>query len=106
MLLEGFGKGHAGTYYQIWYAIEKKGTLLDSAIVLWEFLRDHPGETNMLNRYHCANALFYIIGLPDPVSKLELHKNVQWDHDGEAARQVALVELRELIERLKAGKSA
>ncbi len=102
VLLEAVKNGRTGKYYQFWYALEKKGSIQNSAMVLWEYLRDHPGESNMLNRYHCAHALFHVIGMSDPASELELHKKVQWDHDGENARQEALVELKEIIEKLLA----
>ena len=52
----------------------------------------------MLHRYHCSAALFQILGMPDPASENELRKRVQWDHQGEEARQEALLELREIIE--------
>ena len=52
----------------------------------------------MLNRYHCANALFQILGMPDPASQSELRKRVQWDTYGEEARQEALLELKKIIE--------
>ncbi len=58
----------------------------------------------MLHRYHCAAALFQIIGQPDPSSKNELRKRVQWDHKGEEARQEALLELKQIIdEKIAAG---
>jgi hypothetical protein len=88
-------------YFAIWRAIEKKGKLENSAMVLWRYLQRSPGKQNMLNRYHCAAALFSIIGMPDPASENPLRKRAQWDHEGEPARQQALLELKALIEELK-----
>jgi hypothetical protein len=85
-------------YFAVWRAIGKKGTLERSAMVLWRYLQRSPGKHNMLNRYHCAAALFAILGMPDPASDNSLRKRVQWDHEGEPARQEALLELREIIE--------
>lgn len=54
-------------------------------------------ERDMLQRYHCAAALFQIVGMPDPNCKNELRQRVQWNHEGEASRQNALLELKETI---------
>ncbi len=88
-----------GLYFAIWRVLARKGTLTRAAMPLWEYLQRSPGKSNMLNRYHCAAALFKILGMPDPASENELRKRVQWDHQGEEARQHALTELRKLIER-------
>jgi len=50
-----------------------------------------------LDRYHCAGALFQILGMPDPASKSDLRPRVQWDYNGEDARQQALLELEQII---------
>lgn len=89
-------------YFAIWREIGKKGTVDNSAMVLWRYLQRSPGKHNMLNRYHCAAALFNILGMPDPASENSLRKRVQWDHQGEPARQEALLELQVLIEELMA----
>jgi hypothetical protein len=93
-------------YFAVWRAIGKKGTIENSAMVLWQYLQRTPGKNNMLNRYHCAAALFNIIGMPDPASENPLRKRVQWTHDGEPARQEALLELKALIEGLASGPGA
>lgn len=85
-------------YFQVWRAIARKGTVENSAMVLWRYLQENPGKRNMLNRYHCAAALFEILGMPDPSSQSELRKRVQWDSQGEEARQEALLELKQIIE--------
>ena len=96
-LLDRVQQGHTGSYYQIWQVVAQKGTLERSASVLWEFLRSHPGKSANLDRYHCAGALFQILGMPDPNSKGDLRPRVQWDHKGENARQQALFELEQII---------
>jgi hypothetical protein len=53
----------------------------------------------MLNRYHCSAALFEILGMPDRANENPLRKQVQWDHQGEEARQEALLTLRSIIEK-------
>lgn len=90
-------QGQTGDYYQIWHVIAQKGTTERSARVLCEYLQTHPGEYANLNRYHCAGALFQILGMPDPDSKGDLRPRVQWDHEGEKARQQALLELEQII---------
>ena len=97
-LLERIERGSLGHYYQVWHTIGAKGTISQSAMVLWAFLCRHPGEEYVLHRYHCAAALFQILGVPDPDCGYELRKRVQWDYDGEAARQDALLELKERIQ--------
>ena len=87
-----------GSYFSIWRAIGKKGTAEGSAVVLWRFLQRSPGEPLMLHRYHCAAALFQILGMADPASQSELRKGVQWDSHGEEARQKALLGLKDIIE--------
>lgn len=87
-------------YFAIWREIGRKGTIDNSAMVLWRYLQRNPGKHYMLNRYHCAAALFNIMGMPDPASENPLRKRVQWDHDGEPARQEALLELKAMIEEL------
>jgi len=85
-------------YFAIWRAIGRKGTVEGSAMALWRYLQRSPGKPNMLNRYHCSAALFNILGMPDPASENSLRKRVQWDHEGEPARQKALLELKDIIE--------
>jgi hypothetical protein len=96
-LLEYLRQGLLDFYFQLWDTFAEKGTLRKSALPLWEFLRDHPGEDWMLNRYHCAAALFAILGMPDPGGTNELRSQVQWDHQGEEARQQALLRLKTII---------
>lgn len=85
-----------GNYYQLWRAIGIKGTLSEAADALLDYLREHPGERLMHNRYHCAAALFKLVDLPPEVTD-DLRPRVQWEHHGEAARQSALDELEALI---------
>ena len=96
-LLDRVREGNTGDYYQIWPIIAQKGTLERAARVLWEYLQSHPGKHASLERYHCAGALFQILGMPDPNSRGELRPRVQWDHEGEEARQEALSELERII---------
>lgn len=99
-LLDRIERNLLDPYFAIWRAIGKKGAIENSAMVLWRYLQRSPGKHNMLNRYHCAAALFEILGMPDPGVENPLRKRVQWDHDGEPARQEALLELRTLIEEM------
>ncbi|MBN1314491.1 MAG: hypothetical protein JXA42_03450 [Anaerolineales bacterium] len=96
-LLDRIKQNRTDHYYQIWRAIGNKGTIKDAPMILWEYLQQHPGELDMLHRYHCAAALFKILGMPDPNCKNELRQKVQWDHEGENARQNALLELKGII---------
>jgi hypothetical protein len=93
-------KGRVGRYYQLWRVIGNKGTLENSGMVLWNYLKGNPGDSFMHERYHCAAALFNILGMPDPASETEIRKRVQWDHYGEEARQLALLELEEIIHEM------
>ncbi len=97
-LLRRIESNGLGSYFGIWRAIGRVGTVERAALVLWDFLRRSPGKPMMLHRYHCAAALFNIIGMPDPASENDLRKRVQWDHYGEEARQEALLELKGIIE--------
>jgi len=63
---------------------------------LLEVLRRDSGESFMLIRYHCAAALFHLLGYPDDPLP-ELRQRVQWDDEGEPARQAAIDELEQLI---------
>ncbi len=84
-------------YYQIWYTLREKGSLARCAPVLLEVLRREAGEEMMLVRYHCAAALFHLMGYPDePIP--ELRARVQWDHQGEEERQKAINDLRSMID--------
>ena len=99
-LLRRIEEDQLDPYFVIWRAIGEKGTVKNSAMVLWRYLQRSPGDANMLNRYHCAAALFNIMGMPDPNSENPLRKRVQWTYEGEPARQEALLELKALIEAL------
>ena len=85
-------------YFSVWRSLGKIGTVEGSAMALWRFLQRSPGKSRMLHRYHCAAALFKILGMEDPASESELRKGVQWDSHGEEARQKALLALKEIIE--------
>jgi hypothetical protein len=98
-LLEQIKRGKTGHYYQIWRVIAEKGTITHAVQILWEFLKGNPGTTKMLDRYHCAGALFAILGMPDPDCRDDLRMRMQWDHNGEEARQIALLELSEIIQQ-------
>lgn len=97
-LISKIEKNLVDHYYAVWRVIGQKGTIEKSAMPLWRFLQRSPGKHKMLHRYHCAAALFQILKMPDPASKNELRKRVQWDHNGEEARQEALEELKRIIE--------
>jgi hypothetical protein len=97
-LVERINKNLLDPYFAIWRAIGAKGTVENSAMALWRYLQRSPGDAHMLNRYHCAAALLTILDMPDPASQNSLRKRVQWDHQGEPARQEALLELRGIIE--------
>ena len=99
-LLKDIQNGRLGHYYQIWYILGKKGSAEKSGMVLWQFLQQHPGESMMLHRYHCAAALFNILGLSKGDENNELRRQVQWDHAGEEARQEALLRLKSTIESI------
>ena len=96
-LLDRIERGRLGLYYSIWRTIAATGTVRNSALVLWRFLQSNPGKNLMHHRYHCAAALFQILGMPDPAVKNDLRKRVQWDTEGEEARQDALEELATII---------
>jgi hypothetical protein len=96
-LLERVQRGNLGSYYQIWYQLGRKGTLENSALILVEFLQQHPGDNYMHHRYHCAGALLKIIYKVDSIPTDEARKQIQWDHEGEDVRQRKLLELREII---------
>ncbi len=96
-LLEQIRGGSLGSYYRIWHEISRKGILENSALVLLDFLQQHPGDNFMHHRYHCAGALLKIIIRTDIVPDAEIRKEIQWDHEGEERRQRKLSELREFI---------
>lgn len=98
-LLSYIKQDKSDMFYQIWSAIGNKGTVEKSAIVLLEYLKRNKGKDYELERYHCTEALFKIIGMPDPNCKNELRCRVQWDHKGEQDRQRAIEELRAIIEK-------
>ncbi len=96
-LLRKIQKRQYDPYYQIWYSLREMGSLATSAPILLEVLRRESGEAQMLIRYHCAAALFYLLGFPDdPLPALR--QRVQWDKQGEATRQTAIDELEQLIQ--------
>ena len=96
VLLKRIAAGHYDSYFAIWYVLRDKTTLARAAPVLLAVLRRETGEDNMLTRYHCAAALFHLLGYADePIP--ELRARAQWDHHGEAARQKAIDELEALI---------
>lgn len=86
-------------YFAVWQVLRKKGTLRNCAPVLLKVLREEVGKPNMLQRYHCAGALFALMGeRENPLE--DLRKRVQWDHAGEEARQAAIDSLEEIIQEL------
>lgn len=91
-LLAQIRAGHYDEYYTIWYAVAEKSTLAEAAPVLLDVLRREAGQAQMLVRYHCAAALFRLLGHPTQSSP-PLRERVQWDHLGEDARQAAIEEL-------------
>ena len=97
-LVERIERNQLDHYFSIWQAIGRKGTVTHAAMPMWCYLQRSPGERNMHNRYHCAAALFKILDMPDPASKSDLRKHVQWDSLGEDARQEALLRLKAIIE--------
>ena len=97
-LLEMIRQRQYDPYYQIWYNLRDVGSLATCAPVLLRVLRQETGEAMMLVRYHCAAALFHLLGYRDePIPKLR--QRVQWDHDGEEARQASLTEVEKLVQK-------
>ncbi|MDX1613275.1 MAG: hypothetical protein R3300_03135 [Candidatus Promineifilaceae bacterium] len=96
-LVERIEGDNVDPYFATWRAIARKGTVENAAMALWRYLQRHGGKAKMLHRYHCAAALFQILGQADPASDNPLRRRVQWDHEGEEARQEALLELKALI---------
>ncbi|MCI0575666.1 MAG: hypothetical protein L0331_05595, partial [Chloroflexi bacterium] len=95
-LLAQIQAGRYDDYYQIWYSLRKKGSLARCAPLLLAVLRREKGEAAMLTRYHCAAALFYLLGYPDdPIPPLRAR--AQWAYQGEEARQQAIDELEQLL---------
>jgi hypothetical protein len=99
-LLAWIAEGQYDAYYQIWYNLREIGRLKNCASLLLEVLRRETGEDRMFIRYHCAAALFHLMGYPDEPLP-ELRKRVQWDFEGEEARQKAIGDLRLMIEDLE-----
>lgn len=88
-LLERIRNRQFDPYFAVWQALRKKGTLRNSAPVCLEVLREESGQQAMLQRYHCTGALFALMGEKEnPLD--DLRKRVQWDHEGEDARQAAI----------------
>lgn len=93
-LLQNVKEDKVGSFYNIWDVIVKKHSPKNNSLqILWEYLRDHPGEKHTLHRYHCAAALFRILYGNKQHDDQELRTQVQWDHEGEEARQKALKKL-------------
>ncbi|MCW5876374.1 MAG: hypothetical protein KIS85_05760 [Anaerolineales bacterium] len=95
-LLAQIAAGSYDEYYTIWYSLREKTSLAQAAPILLDVLRREVGEANTLIRYHCAAALFYLMGYADD-SPPSLRLRVQWDHDGEPARQEAIDELEQSL---------
>ena len=53
------------TFYTIWDAIKKKGTIKRSSWILFNVLVEETEEWADLTRHHCAEALFTILGIED-----------------------------------------
>jgi len=66
-------------------------------MVLWDFLKQHAGEENMLHCYHCTAALMQILGIPDPDSELDWRPRLQWARTGEDKRQQALDDFQDIV---------
>jgi hypothetical protein len=96
-LLRKIQKRQYDPYYQIWYSLGQIGSLANCAPILLDVLRRESGEDNMLIRYHCAAALFHLLGYPEEPLP-ELRQRVQWAYGNEAARQAAIDELAQLIQ--------
>lgn len=95
-LLHLIQQGQLDPYYQIWYSLRDKTSLNKASATLLTFLRRPASQTDDLHRYHCAAALFHLLGYSDdPIPPLRAR--VQWVHQGENARQEALDELEQLI---------
>ncbi|UYN90379.1 MAG: hypothetical protein KIT08_03850 [Anaerolineales bacterium] len=92
-LLAQITAGHYDGYYTIWYRLREKVSLAQAAPVLLDVLRR---EADDLIRYHCAAALFYLMGHTDDAPP-PLRPRVQWAHKGEAARQAAIDELEQSL---------
>lgn len=95
-LLAHLTAGNYDGYYTIWYRLREKASLAQAAPVLLDVLRREAGDAYSLIRYHCAAALFYLMGYADDEPP-PLRIRVQWDHDGEPARQEAISELEQSL---------
>lgn len=95
-LLAQVAAGNYDAYYTIWYRLREKATLAQAAPVLLDVLRREVGEASSLVRYHCAAALFHLMGYSDNAPP-PLRPRVQWDHEGEPARQAAIDELEKSL---------
>ena len=62
-------------FYSNWEVIGKKGTMKNSALVLYEVLVNEDDDASDLVRYHCAGALFKILGIEE---QEELREHCQW----------------------------
>lgn len=91
-LLGRVRRGKYDPHFNLWYALREKTTLAKAAPLLLQVLRKERGDDKMLTRYHCAAALFHLLGEPDDPLP-ERRKRVQFDLWGEDARLRAIDEL-------------
>ena len=81
--------------YELFVVIAKQRYFNEALWPLWKLIKNSPGQSNELTRYHAAGALFEIVydstwlGTNQP----KLRKAIQWDHQGEEVRQEALMDL-------------
>jgi hypothetical protein len=100
--LVGFAKnGAGGLYFQLWRALGEKGTVKVSAMPLFEYVRDNPGEDAYLDRYHAFEALEKVLERADGKKLSEDEKfNCVMQRPDEGSRQEALNKIKERIEKL------
>lgn len=89
-LLELLEARHFDAYYSLWSVVKAKCTPQKAALPLLAILTEYPDD---LVRYHCADALFGLLGLEHLV---ELRQDAQWEH---GARPEALAYLAKLVEK-------
>jgi len=92
-LLEIIKNRQWDSYYSIWNVIGKKGTVKNSSMILYNVLLNEDKKRDDLIRYHCAGALFKILGIE---SEEELRRRCQWDLGD---RKESLKNLLEIINR-------
>jgi len=98
-LLKMIKEDRTDMFYQVWYAIGEKGTRENAVPVLFQYLVDNPGDDYYLDRSHCSNALYKILGIregKEPEEDVRMRSII--DNEGENTRQEALLELKKLIE--------